>query len=159
MSTLSSAIPPSRVPHNCPSCGQRVQLVRRSISSGMVAALAALLEAERRDIEEWHHWRTVVKRARTRMPPAAEGGDPCKLEYWGLVERLRGTRPDGSDRVGYWRTTALGRQFLRGRRSVKRYALTYNRSFFGFEGEYVTVRECVKRGFDYDELIRWVDAE
>lgn len=150
---------PTSEQQRCPECGQFVHLKRVSISAGMVAALAALMRAESRRPDMYHHWDNVVAdlmKAGGRVPPSARGGDKAKLRFYGLVEQAGGVRKDGSRRAGYWRTTEKGRAFMRGTVRVQKYVYLFNNSLRGVAGPSVGVRECTKKAFDYAEVVKWI---
>lgn len=124
---------------DCPCCGQRVQLYRRSLNRAMVRALTDIYRAAGRD---WVRIADIVgKRA-----------DEAKLVHWGLLEEQYGRREDGG-RKGTWRVTEKGERFLRGEISVPRYVLLYNSKFRDFEGPDITVTKVLS-DFNLRELLR-----
>ena len=66
------------------------------------------------DAAEWLHVPSYIAEMVADHPrrAAAVRGDWAKLKFWGLIEEKPDVRDDGSPRVGYWRMTPLGRQFV-----------------------------------------------
>lgn len=128
----------------CPACQQRAQVYRRTITGKMAAFL---IELSRRptDADGW-----VYIPAMTHAQ-----GDSVKLRYWGLIEGLVGLRDDGSNRVGYWRITEAGRDFVGGDLRVPKHARVYDGESLGLDAEagYVTIRDCLGTRFNYDALM------
>lgn len=124
----------------CPLCSQRAQIYRRPINARMALALIELRRAATPG--DWVHLPTIVPNS----------GDPAKLRYWQLIEEELVQRPDGG-RAGYYRLTDRGLGFLTGTVTVPRYALIYDSRLLGFEGEPVTIADCLGRPFDLDALL------
>lgn len=89
-------------------------------------------------------------------------GDYSKARFWGLIEAEEGIRADGSSRVGYWRITRKGTDWVLGRISLPRYVRVYNNQPLGPPTTYsksgqlrplVSVREALGTRFDYDLLM------
>jgi hypothetical protein len=82
------------------------------------------------------------------------GGDVSKLRYWDLLEAQKGRREDGSDRVGFYRITDLGRKFVENKAAVPRYAYVYNQLLLRMSDEMTTIEEALGDRFDYGRLMR-----
>ena len=125
---------------DCPCCGQRAQVYRRKINSGMARALIVMWRAAGTG---WCHVPTVV---------GGRSSDECKLVYWGLIEEERVRRPDGG-RAGWWRVTEDGARYVHGQLLLPKYALIYNGDCLGLEGERVGILSALGTKFDYDDLM------
>ena len=134
----------------CPCCNQRVQMYRRSITSAMACALILLSRRETKH-GEWIHIEKFLKDI--DKLPASICGDVPKLRFWGLIERKQGERDDGSTRIGCYRLTDKGRDFVNGKITCQKYAKIYNNTLFGFEGENYFIYDCLKNKFNYNELM------
>jgi hypothetical protein len=84
------------------------------------------------------------------------GGDWSKLRHWGLIESKPDERADGSTRVGFYRITDLGRQFVEREVKVPKYAYIYAQTFMGLDLPYITIDEALGTKFSYDELMTGV---
>jgi hypothetical protein len=126
----------------CPCCEQHVQVYRRSINAGMAFALILLSRKPSSD-SGWIDIRAV---------DGLRGGDYAKLRHWGLLEQRPNTDPK-KKWSGLWRLTQLGRQFVHDQARVQRYAHVYNGRVLTFSGEDVSIRRCLGRKFDYEELV------
>lgn len=122
----------------CPCCQQHVQVYRRSINSGMVRVLIDIARAA----GAWVDIRDLDVR----------GGDYGKLRYWGLLERRPNTDPE-KKWSGFWRVTQFGLQFVHDQVRVQRHAHVYNGRVLSFSGDEVSIRRCLGRRFDYEELM------
>lgn len=133
----------------CPCCEQFAKVYTRAIPSATARVLIALYRRDRGDGEYLF------------LPPILEtlGGTPSLGGYgtlghfWGLLETMPGEREDGSNRVGWWRLTELGRSFVRGAVTVPKYARIYNGTCLGLTGEAVTIEDALGERFDYRELM------
>ena len=128
--------------HQCPCCTQFAKVYRRKIHTSMASALIRIYRARQ------YEWVTVADILTHRQI-----ADVAKLEYWGLIERQIGERDDGSKRVGIWRMTGIGREFVQLRTSVHKYARIYDGRCLGMTGEPVTIRDCLGGSFNYEELM------
>jgi len=128
----------------CACCDQFVKLYKRTIHSTMARQLIAIYR-ESGDKTPWLHIPTIL--------PTSRGGDVAKLRFWGLVEPMLAERDDGSSRVGYLRITEYGKRFVRSEAAVRKYALVYNQSCIGLEGEAVSIFDCLGVKFNYDDLM------
>ena len=126
---------------NCPCCGQRVQLWRKSIISTAVASLCRLVSQYRG--KPIHHDNfTVLLKDRNFS----------QLVLWGLVEPAA-PRTNTDNSAGKWSPTGLGVNFVNNRARVFKYINTYNNHLFSFEGPKIDVMEALRQKFDYAELL------
>lgn len=124
----------------CPCCGQRAQVYRRALNSGMARSLVLMYRAAGTD---WQH-----------VPTTTLGGsrEEGKLRYWGLVQEA--DERHGGQRVGWWRVTEDGARFVKGETRVPRWALVYNGRCLGHDGSQTTsIREALGDHFSYDALM------
>jgi hypothetical protein len=96
------------------------------------------------------------------VPRGFAGGDYAKLQYWGAIEEDAGRRADGSSRVGYWRITQIGAQWVTRSIRLPRYVRVYNSSALGPPTPYtksgrltspVGIDDALGNKFDYDKLM------
>lgn len=126
----------------CPLCKGKVKRYARPLHASMAASLIRLY---RQYGKEWGQLDPVLNR---RLY-----ADNAKLRWWGLLEPQEGEREDGSKRIGVWRVTDKGEQFVLGRVRVQRRALVYKNALLSFEGEAVSIVECLGERFDYRKLM------
>lgn len=129
--------------HACPICTQHAQVYRWSLYASAVAMLMRM-----------HHLggtAEFVESKAVKVP--GQGGDATRLRFWGLVEQEKERRPDGG-RSGWWRVTTAGSEFVRGLRSIPKYAYTYDGRCLELGGSQVTVRDALGKSFDYDKMLR-----
>lgn len=131
---------------NCPACGQRVQLYKRKLNSGMARAL----------IQIYNHAETEWVKVQD-IPDAPKGGDYAKLRFWGLLESS-GDRADDGNSAGMWRVTEHGRAFVLNISTVPAYVGTYNNRTYRLpdadEVPLISIKDAIGSKFNYDELIR-----
>ena len=131
----------------CPCCGQFAKVYRRRLNAGMALSLVQMYRSGGTDYVD-------VTRVCNRR-----GREEGKLRFWGLIEEATERREDGG-RAGWWRVTPKGVQFAHGRLPVNSYARVYNNHLLGFDGNLVTIAECLGRPFNLDELMEdWRNDE
>lgn len=131
----------------CPSCKQQVRLTRRTIYSTVAFVLVLIYREQKRNGGDWVHVQHLLREHKV------QNTDFSKTEMWGLLERKIDKRSDESNRVGYWRLTLKGIEFVTGRLRIQKYARTYNQKFYGLAGEMVSIRNCFGKDFDYREIM------
>lgn len=132
---------------DCPVCFQRAKVYPRALTSVAVRALTALYLEHGRSAG---HMPTIAK---DRLRDVAhQGGYLVLSQYWGLMVDERSIRTDGG-RAGYWRVTDLGEAFLRGQRTVPKYALIYNGVRLELRGDPVTAASLAGDSFDYQAIM------
>lgn len=124
----------------CPCCKNRVQQYSRPITSSMAYGLIALFKAHG---YAFVHIQDFFK---ATLLPSSTHGDFPKLKYWGLIEQ------DG-DKEGFYRVTLGGVAFIHNELSVKSHVLLYNNKNYGFEGDDVNIKQCLKKKFNYSDLM------
>ena len=124
----------------CPCCGQRAQVYRRSINSGMAHSLVTMYAKAKLD------WINVP------LDVGARSREEGKLRYWGLVAEDTDKRLDGGH-SGWWRVTELGGRFVREQATVPKYALVYDGVPLGLTGPEVGITDCLGEKFDLRELL------
>lgn len=138
---------------SCPSCGQYCKVYRRKLNSTMALALVLIYQFfKSRPSAEWLHVAAFL--VKVKSDSSIAGGDVVKLRYWGLLERATGGRDDGSDRVGRYRITELGKQFVEGKIAVPRYVYLYNQLLLRLSEEMTTIKDALGDKFKYDELMK-----
>jgi hypothetical protein len=85
--------------------------------------------------------------------PARDNGMIALLRYWGLIQELTETRPDGG-RAGWWRVTQLGADWIDERATVPRYVDLFDaRLVRGPYGPATGIRYSLGKKFDLEELM------
>lgn len=131
----------------CPCCGQYAKEYRRTIHASMASALIKTYRAGGRERRGW-----VTIKNHLDHPELA---DFAKLAHWSLVEAKPGERDDGSKRVGIWRVTDMGEEFVAGRLAVAKYARVFNGECRGHDPlPMIGIRDCLAKTFNYEELMR-----
>lgn len=124
----------------CPCCGQRSQVYKRSINSGMARSLVIMYG------KAGKNWINV---------PSAVGGksrEEGKLRYWGLVTESNNHRADGGH-AGWWRVTDKGENFILDGLNVPKYALIYDGTLVRLDGDPVDIKYCIRNRFDLSQLL------
>jgi len=131
---------------NCPCCGQRFQLYRRKLNSGMAATLVWLVMF----YDTVRDWVDVPEVGPKFVNRSREIG---KLLHWGMVELHPGTGGKASRTSGLWKPTDEGALFAAEETKVSKYVYLYNNQVEGFSDETISIREALVDRFDYDELV------
>ena len=131
-----------RVEHGapCPCCTQYAKIYKRKLNSGMARSLIVMY---RRAGTNWLYIPTEV---------GSRSREEGKLVCWQLVQEADQSRDDGG-RAGWWRLTNHGVWFVTGRIKVPSHARIYNGRCLGLTGELVSIRDCLGKRFNYDELM------
>ncbi len=143
----------------CPCCNQFVKLYKRSLSKSSAYVLLLIARYYRRvevRQDDWLHVPSYIAETAVGNPrrAAAVRGDWAKMKYWGLIEEKPGSRDDGSPRVGYWRLTQLGRQFVAREVKVPAYVYIYNSEpMQKTVEEMITIDDALSTDFSYAELM------
>ena len=109
--------------------------------------------------DEWLHVPSYIAEMAASNPrrAAAVRGDWAKMKLWGLIEEKPGTRDDGSSRMGYYRMTDLGRQFVARAVRIPAYVYIYNGEPLKRPGrpveELITIDEALGKDFSYAEIM------
>ncbi len=130
---------------DCPCCGQTVKCYKRSITTTMAYGMIRM--------EPHNDFLKLCEffRDEKNIPPS-NFADISKLKYWGLAETSE-TKSDDGNHSGFWRLTEKGKMFVRNGLTVPKYALIYNKTFMGFDGENVNIQHALKNKFNYNELM------
>jgi len=136
---------------HCNACGQFVKVYHRQIHSSIAVALIVLFKMNR--TAEWVHTTNISKvndvciNGRCEIPKAL---------YWGLIEECPvdvKELENGSNRVGLYRITEKGKDFVLNKSTVPKYAYIFNDTILGFSEETVGIKDCLKNKFNYHELM------
>lgn len=137
----------------CPCCGQHAKVYRRTINSTMARALMLIYQhLQKHPTPDWIHVSSFLVHAKGDSSIA--GGDVVKLRFWGLLERAVGVRPDGSNRIGEYKLTDLGRRFVEGAATVPSYVLLFNQELLGISPDMISIQDALGQAFNYAELMR-----
>jgi hypothetical protein len=143
----------------CPCCHQFVKLYKRPFNKSMAFVLLLIARYYRRiDVkpDEWLHVPSYIAEVAVGNPrrAAAVRGDWAKLKFWGLIEEKPETRKDGSPRVGYWRLTPLGNQFVGRAVKVPSHVYIYNgEPLHRAVEEQITIDDALGTNFSYAEIM------
>ncbi len=137
---------------SCPCCGQFVKLYKRKLTSAMAYALVEIYKENKRNDMSFFHVEKHFKKLDGL--PASIRGDFAKLRYWHLIEPLKGEREDGSKRIGYYRITGGGINFLKYGLKVPSHVFLFDNKLQGKSETLTNFRESLGNKFNYDELMR-----
>ena len=126
----------------CPCCGLLAKIYKHKCDSAMAATLCRMY----RNGGETMFLHTV------ELP--GDNHKVSQLSWWGLVEEELVRRPDGG-RAGYWRLTSKGVKFVRQQQLITKYARIFDAAVLGYQGEQVSIIDCLGDKFNYRELMGW----
>lgn len=132
----------------CGNCGQHVQRYSRPITSSMAAGLILMYKFQFPYTEtkiQWIHLETFLKNKKDI--PSSIRGDMSKLRFWGLIDTHE-------EEDGLYRVSDKGALFVEGNVKVERNVLLFNNKAYGFKGDYVDIKQCLKNKFDYLKLMK-----
>jgi hypothetical protein len=141
----------------CPCCHQFTKLYKRNFNKSMAYVLLLISCYFRGDpVEEWLHVPSYIAEMVSDHPrrAAAVRGDWAKLKLWGLIEEKPGEREDGSPRVGYWKLTPLGKQFVNRQVKVPSHVYIYNGAPLPkVVDTLITIDDALGTEFSYEEIM------
>jgi len=144
----------------CPCCNQFVKLYPRKFTKSMAYVLLLMARYYRRvDVkpDEWLHVPSHIAEVAVSNPrrAAAVRGDWAKMKDWGLIEKKPAVRKDGSSRVGCWRLTPLGRQFVAREVKVPSHVYQYNRGLLQRTvDKQITIDDALGTEFSYADIMQ-----
>lgn len=132
----------------CPCCGQLARKSKTPLDRSTAKMLTFMYQQHYTKGIEWLH--------STDLHPIS--GNYTKPKFWGLIEEKS---HDSEQRVvegevkasGYWRLTGKGKMFVEGKLCIQEKAILFNQQYFGFWGKNVFISDCLKRPFNYTELM------
>ncbi|OYN81720.1 hypothetical protein [Mycolicibacterium sphagni] len=138
----------------CPCCRQFAKVYKRKLNAGMARVLIAMY---RKAGTDWTYLPHVDLKDGEKRRTVGHSGEMCMTRYWGLIEAYPDTkREDGSSRVGWWRLTPLGVEFVLGRTQVPKYARVYSSRCLGLTGDPVSITDALGTKFNYADLMAGV---
>lgn len=137
----------------CPCCSQHAKLYRRPFNSGMAVSLLWLV----RYYEEVSKgsWIDVPRTAPKKVLRSREFD---KLKLWGVAETRESDDPTKRT-SGLWRPTDLGIAVVRSDATVSKYLSIYNGNIVDRSKAQATLKECLNRKFDFEELMHVADLK
>ncbi len=134
----------------CVVCGQFAKVYRRALRGALAVSLIRMYQFFKRNPGvEW----LEDTPGYLRSVGANATNDAALLRHWNLIEARPGVRDDSSTRTGVFRLTPEGKGFVIGVLKVKRFALIYNQTFLGLDGELISIHEALGTHFNYRELM------
>jgi hypothetical protein len=133
---------------------------KRPITDAMAAALIYIYRFYWRNnwANTWLHVPSYL--AAQQIPPGKKagwhGGDYAKLCHWQLITAKTGTRPDGSPRVGFYKITDLGREFVEGTMEVPQYTYICVNELLGMALPYISITDALGTDFNYNTLMQGI---
>ena len=138
----------------CPCCGQKAKVYSRKLNSTIAHGLIHIDRYFKQNPKaEWVHMLDLF--TRLRICKTNEG---ALLAHWGLIEDQEGTKEDGNPHVGLWRITELGKKFVAGKILMPEKVILFDGRVLGFTEKKVHIIDCLKKKFNYDELMSPVNA-
>ena len=133
------------VGYNCECCGRFIKRYRRKLNSNMALTLVHLYRA---DVKDYIHVENFLINLGFQR-----SGDFHKLVLWGLLDKKKGSRDDGSSRNGYYKLNEKSIDFVLGKSKMQEVADIFNGNFEKFEGKEITIKDALGSKFNYNELI------
>lgn len=129
----------------CPVCARWGKIYGRSLNETMARSLIWLVATPL--VNGWVDVPVKAPRwlVRSNQLPT--------LKWWGLVERHPSDSDSKIKHSGLWRPTDLGYEFASARKRVPKKVFTYNDEVEGHSTETVSIDQCFKHHFDYQEVM------
>jgi hypothetical protein len=134
----------------CPLCTRFAKVYRRTITASMARALILLYHQDNKTPGEFVHVDSFLMSHKVHSGSAM----PALLRHWDLVEKMQGRRRDNSTAVGCYRITQRGRLFVEDKCTVEKYVRLFDdRALFIADETKITIKQALKKQFDYAELM------
>ena len=145
----------ARVEHGvrCPTCTRFAKIYTRTITASMARALMLLYKHDVMKPGEF------VRVDKYLMSQGVHSGAamPALLRHWSLVEKKKGKRKDSSSATGEYRITERGKLFVEDKITVHKFVRLYDdQSLFVEDTEKISIKQALKKQFNYDELMKEV---
>ena len=134
---------------DCPCCGRLVKDYKFTILGTMAATLMWIVSKAKQTKETWVHLNNPEAPAWIK----ADRNYP-RLAYWDLAMPKEQTDKEEKRCSGYWRPTPVGIDFVYNRVRVPKYILAYNNIPFEQSEETVSIKDALKKRFNYEEMMR-----
>ena len=133
----------------CPICNQNVKMYKKKVDSQMAFFLIKLHRLTKKyPLQNYFHVSDDIN------VTLKVGGSWAKLRYWELIEEQPKDSNDTEKRTsGMWRISQKGMMFVEGNLSIPKYVKLYNQTFYGYEGERVSIQDALSSKFSYRELM------
>ena len=130
---------------NCPCCQRYAQVYKRRIYDSIARQLIRLytLGGDKDYVNAVH---LILKGSHSTQ-------DFQKAKYFDLIERRPLSEDDLGKTSGWWRLTERGVQFVQGKLAIPHIALVFDDNVLGFEGNPVTIKDCLDEHFSYERLM------
>lgn len=148
---------------SCPICERPYNRNHRSLYGSMAVSLIAIYDyyaangwdAPPLKVQDYLH-QALPK----LMASAAKGGDYAKLTVWPLIVAVDGERADGSKRIGYFKITQLGIDFVERKVAVhsRFWEWPGSRRVLDTSSPKIYIDEALGEKFDYASLMAWRPA-
>ena len=135
---------------HCPCCDRWGKIYRRGLNSAMARALIWLVKQPDRG-DGWVH-------VPDNAPPwLLRSNQLCTLHLWGLITSFSAADTKLAS-SGLWQATAKGLAFAQNTHRVPKYAYVYNNTVFDFDGEDVSIIDCLGDKYNYHSLMANYDG-
>lgn len=133
----------------CPVCEHTHRVYVRPISGEMARTLIMVY----RHYFKYPYTKPVhIDHMLAILKPRPKGNNHGLLVHWELLKKVENVDLKKKD-SGHYTLTPKGMRFVKGEVSVLSHALVYRDQCYGFEGEEVSIRDCLGRRFDYEKLM------
>lgn len=133
----------------CPCCGQHTKIYKRALASSLAAALMGLYRLSRND-RQFYHVNDILAAAQL---PSTVGREFSIIRYWGLTVEKQKNEDEDKRSSGYWAITDTGIAFVEKKISIQSHVHLYNAEVLGFGEERVTIDDCLRKKFSYEDLM------
>jgi hypothetical protein len=133
----------------CPCCQQLAKMYERKLYSSLAAALIYFYRNF--DHSKFHHKSELLKNK--NLATTFGGGDFAKLSLWGLIEEKPKGATEDKRTSGYWKITQKGVDFVLRKSQLPSHVRIYDGRIFGFKGSHVSIVDCLKEKYSYEELM------
>lgn len=149
METQTGGFKPSFHVSTCDKCEQTIKLYKKTIHADLARGLI-MLSKLKNEKNDFIHLPTICVQKKINY----QNMSIALAAYWGLVESMENDNPLKKC-SGKWRITQAGLDFINGGQ-IEKYKYIYNKKMYKIHGEkiqHVTIKDCLKKKFNFQDLM------
>lgn len=132
---------------DCPCCGQRCKIYKRSINKTQAATLMWMLSETDNANDGW------INFPEQAPPWIMRSKQHSTLKHWALIEQ-RSYESGDKKHSGDWRLTETGKKFIARQTNVPKYVYIYDDNLLKTSREGISIDDALTERFSYAELMQ-----
>ncbi len=144
---------------NCPCCQGYIKTYSRSINSANAMCLIELYNISEKHGYKFYHL-NELKELSKKFMKMVNGGEFARMRHYGfIVDQPKADGDKKKKTTGYWMLTSKGKEFVKGHSKVYKNMLLLNNQVLGYEGDLVTIEDCLTEKFSYQKIMADIEVK